>query len=169
MPSNPVGPVNFSAPWGRQLKMLSGLSCAIMIGVSASLAIMAPQNPPALYQASIWICPAIILLCVLFAVRGYRVQGDSLLVLRPGWHTRIALAGLISVNHQADATKGSIRLFGNGGFFSFTGLFSNHTLGRYRAFATDFANTVVLEFPDRKIVVTPDDPQRFVGLLRPQA
>lgn len=160
---------SFSAPWSRQLKLLSTLSSAILVGISVILAAKAPQQPPLLYQVSIWLCPAIIVLCALFAVRGYRLQGENLLVLRPGWQTRIPLAGLVAADHRADATNGSIRLFGNGGFFAYTGLFRNRALGRYRAFATDVTKAVVLEFPDRKIVITPDNPEHFVELLRTAA
>jgi len=62
--------------------------------------------------------------------------------------------------------KGSLRLFGNGGLFSSSGLFWNRRLGRYRAFATDPGNAVVLEFPDRTLVVTPESPSGFLAALK---
>ncbi len=51
--------------------------------------------------------------------------------------------------------KGSIRTFGNGGLFCFSGRFRNRKLGSYRAFATDPKLAVVLRFPDKIVVVTP--------------
>jgi len=51
---------------------------------------------------------------------------------------------------------------GNGGFFSFTGLFYNRKLGFHRAFVTDHIRTVVLRFPHRTVVVSPADPEAFV-------
>ncbi|MBN8431204.1 hypothetical protein JF535_10110 [Microbulbifer salipaludis] len=152
----------FSAPWGRQLTLLTGLCGLILFGISGTMLAQAPESPPLLYQLGIWLCPVIFLLGALFAVRGYRLEGDRLLVLRPGWSTRLSLQGIESAVFQPEATNGSIRIFGNGGLFGFIGLFRNQTLGRYRAFATDFSRTVVLRLPARTIVVTPDDPAGFV-------
>ncbi len=45
--------------------------------------------------------------------------------------------------------RGSLRLFGNGGMFSITGLYRNRALGNYRAFVTDLKKTVVLRFMKR--------------------
>ena len=165
MPGSPTqnpAPTKFSAPWSRQLGMVTLLCGVILFGISAILLAKAPPQPPEMYKIGIWIPPAIFLLCALFSVRGYRLQGSQLLVLRPGWRTRISLSGVQSASHDPDATRGSIRIFGNGGLFGYSGLFRNQKLGRYRAFATDFTRTVVIRMPVKTIVVTPDDPERFV-------
>ena len=151
----------FSAPWGRQLVLITVLCGFILFGISGALLAQAPEQPPLLYRLSIWLSPAIFLLCALFSVRGYRLEGNSLVVLRPGWRTRLTLRDVQSVLHQPQATEGSIRIFGNGGLFGFIGLFRNQKLGRYRAFATDFTRTVVIRMPAQTIVVTPGDPGEF--------
>lgn len=159
----------FSAPWNRPLTFITLLTSVILLGIGSILWLKAPQNPPLMYQLSIWMCPGILLLSALFAVRGYRIQGSDLWILRPGWKTRISLNGLKSVSFEPNATKGSIRLFGNGGLFAFTGLFRNQQLGRYRVFATNMSRTVIIQLPARTIVVTPDKPERFVETLKPLA
>ena len=65
-----------------------------------------------------------------------------------------------------DAMRRSLRTFGNGGVFGFTGWFYNSRLGRYRAWVTDPKRAVVLVFPDRTIVVSPGRPHLFVDELR---
>ena len=60
----------------------------------------------------------------------------------------------------------SIRTFGNGGLYSFTGWFRNTALGAYRAFVTDPHRTVVLHFPTRTVVVSPSAPEDFVHVIR---
>ena len=80
--------------------------------------------------------------------------------------TLIPLSDLVSVAGDAEAFKGAVRLFGNGGFFSFTGLFWNRKLGFYRAFATDPARAVVLKFAQRTLVITPDDTLHFIVRIR---
>jgi hypothetical protein len=56
----------------------------------------------------------------------------------------------------------SVRLWGNGGFFSFTGFYFNRLLGRYRAWVTDPRRVVVLRFPARTVVISPAEPEEFI-------
>ena len=169
MTAQPAAPHVFSAPWDRQTLLVTWLCGVVLFGISAVLLAKTPENPPWMYQVGTWMPPVIFLLCALFAVRGYSLQGNHLIVLRPGWRTRIALDDLQSIKHLPGSTQGSIRIFGNGGLFGFTGLFRNDQLGRYRAFATDVSRAVVLRFPVKTIVVTPDNPQKFVDALQPLA
>src|SRR3954464_11996498 len=97
----------------------------------------------------------------LFTIRGYTVTPDALLVHRLFWTTRLPLAGLQSAQFEPNAMRWSIRTFGNGGLFSFTGWYRNKALGAYRAFVTDPHQTVVLHFPNRTVVVSPSVPAEF--------
>lgn len=97
-----------------------------------------------------------------FAIRGYTVTVDAILVHRLFWTTRLPLAGLASAKVEPDAMRGSIRTFGNGGVFSFTGFYYRRALGNYRAFVTDPHRTVVLRFPKRTVVLSPVAPEEFV-------
>lgn len=97
-----------------------------------------------------------------FVVRGYVLSDDFLSIKRLGWKNRMELSRLNSATVDPDAFRWSLRRFGNGGFFSFTGLYRNKKIGLYRAFATDTKNAVVLRFSDKTVVITPDDPQKFV-------
>jgi hypothetical protein len=98
----------------------------------------------------------------LFTIRGYTLSSDAIFVRRLLWETRLPLAQLQSARFEPRAMRWSLRLFGNGGVFSFSGLFRNKTLGLYRAFVTDLHRTVVLHFPKRTIVLSPSDPAEFV-------
>jgi hypothetical protein len=98
----------------------------------------------------------------LFMVRGYVVTADEILVQRPLWSTRFERSRLQSATIDPDALRSSIRLFGNGGLFSFTGVFRSPKLGRYRAYVTDPARCVILRFADRVVVISPADPAAFV-------
>ena len=61
--------------------------------------------------------------------------------------------------------EGSLKLFGNGGMFSFTGWFWSKKLGRFRAYATNLNCTVVLRWEKRTVVVSPDNAVEFVREL----
>ena len=103
---------------------------------------------------------------ILFTIRGYTVTPDALLVHRLFWATRLPLSGLHSAQIEPGAMRWSIRTFGNGGLFSFTGWFRNTTLGAYRAFVTDPHRAVVLHFAGRTVVVSPSAPEDFVRDIR---
>ncbi|SDZ87359.1 PH domain-containing protein [Microbulbifer marinus] len=158
--------MKYQAPWSRQLKWITALTSVILLGIPLLLLDKAPQAESRLYTVAILLPPAIFVLSALFAIRGYRIERTALLILRFGWHTRIPLQGLTSAEADPEAMHGSIRLFGNGGLFGFTGLYRNSKLGRYRAFATDSSRAVVLHFPERTLVVTPDRPAQFAAALQ---
>ena len=120
------------------------------------------------YQSLVWmwsLLPLVVVACALFTVRGYRIEGHALLIDRLLWATRIPLNGLLTVSIEPRAMRGSVRTCGNGGLFSFTGLYWNRNLGHYRAFVTDLNHTVVLRFVTRTVVVSPDRPEEFVREL----
>jgi hypothetical protein len=101
----------------------------------------------------------------IFTIRGYTITPEAILVHRLFWATRLPLTHLESVQLQPDAMRGSIRTFGNGGFFSFSGFYRNRALGSFRAFVTDLYRTVVLRYGGRTAVLSPSDPNSFVNAI----
>ena len=165
IPGTTNGMQTFRAPWGTALRLVSAFTTLLLLGIAAGLASTDDPVKSLVALGSI----AILAIAGLFTVRGYTVAPDALLIRRLAWTTRVPLAGLQSVRFEPDVMTRSIRLFGNGGLYSFTGVFRNRQLGRYRAFVTDLHRTVVLCFPGRTMVVSPADPPAFVEELRPLA
>ena len=156
---------NFAAPWSKSLIVASTFATLVCLGASYALWTL-PMDAPESIRFGLALLPlAIILLCALFVVRGYSITNDTLLIARLFWKTRVPLSGLQSVKFDPDATRRSIRTFGNGGFFAFTGYFRNNEVGTYRAFMTDRRRAVLLRFPDRVIVVSPDRPEEFASAI----
>ena len=167
--------VSFSAPWGAPLALMTAVCSVIclflplpgvMIGLGTSAALRV-QGMSVIPPWSGWLIVAIPLLTLVgsaaFIVRGYVLTDTSLIIKRPGWESRLDLSRLNSATVDPDAFRRSLRLFGNGGFFSFTGWFRNRKLGIFRAYATDTRRAVVLCFSDKTVVITPDDPQKFAA------
>lgn len=158
----------FKAPWGNTLILMTTLGCVILIGIPL-LGLFTGPRGNWFWTTSMIIMPLIILLgTAFFSVRGYQVENETLYVQRLGWKSAIALDQLTSVEIDPAAMDQSIRTWGNGGLFGFTGHFRNRKLGKYQAYATDFKQSVVLRFRDRTLVVTPADPKQFVQMLQPQ-
>jgi len=148
----------YKAPWSATLIIVSSLATIICLFMVFSISRFVHR---ALLIANL--LPLIVILGALpFIIRGYIVTPDAILVRQLFWVKRLPLKDLLSANFELDAMRGSIRTFGNGGMFSFTGLFRNKSLGGYRAFVTDQHRTVVLRYSDRTIVISPEKPEEFV-------
>jgi hypothetical protein len=151
------------APWGKLLTGTTLFACLICAGVSILMWTEVGREGAGRHAAWVALLPLVVIaVAPLFMVRGYVVTADEILVQRPLWNTRFARNRLQSATADPGALRGSIRLFGNGGLFSFTGVFQSAALGRYRAFVTDPARCVILRFSDRVVVVSPADPPAFV-------
>lgn len=149
---------NYKAPWSASLIVVSSLAAVLCAGIAIGLVLSGRGALPWVALLPI----AIIAGGALFTIRGYTVTPDAIGVHRLFWTTRLPLAGLQSAQFEPDAMRGSIRTFGNGGLFSFTGFFRSKALGAYRAFVTDLHRTVVLRFSSRTVVVSPAAPEDFV-------
>jgi len=151
----------YKAHWDTALIIVSSLSTAICLGI----AFVSFRHGGALLWLGLSLL-ALVVACALFAIRGYTVTADDIVVHRLLWTTRLPLAGLQTAQFEPNAMRWSIRTFGNGGFFSFSGFYRNKLLGAYRAFVTDRHQTVVLRYDGRTVVVSPASPEEFAHLFR---
>lgn len=155
----------FDAPWSTALRVMTVILALVLVGVM----LLGLQRPPVggwIWYAAMVATPLLLLVAALLCmVRRYVLTADTLFVQRPGRVTAIELEGLQSVAADAHAMVGSKRLFANGGLFVFAGRFRNPVLGVYRALLNDPDRAVVLRWPNRRLVIAPDDPERFVRRL----
>jgi hypothetical protein len=156
--------IRFSAPWCLAVKIITVVVVALLLGVSLIGSQHLPDSTPLFARLSATLLPLAILAGTLpFIVRGYILDERELRIERLGWQNRFALADVVAVSADPKQLRWSIRVCGSGGLFGFFGWFWNRTLGIYRAYGTDPKNTVVIKLKNRTIVVTPDDPQRFMA------
>ena len=177
VPPSPVKhePVEFAAPVGRHVRLVTGF-CLIVIGGLAlvPLAILISRGEPA-HQAWLTmlapVCTATVIVPIMLysQVLGYRLTRDELIVLRRRRQNRYALNDLQGVAVDPKAMAWSIKVFGNDGLGAITGRFRNRKLGAYQAFVTDRIRGVVLRWPDRCLVVSPDRPEEFAAQIRARA
>ncbi|MEW9573272.1 PH domain-containing protein [Rhodanobacter sp. Si-c] len=161
-----------AAPWSGFLKGISIVVTLLLLGISLLLAFVVPAHahaPPLLHKVVFALPWLILLAAVLCVVRGYELRDNALFVRRLFWTTRVVLGELREAATDPEAGAGSIRLFGNGGLFSFSGWFRNAKLGRYRAFVTDWQCAVVLHGSACTVVLSPADPAGFVRALQTPA
>jgi len=154
----------FRAPWSKSLVVASTFATLVCLGVAYLMSTLpVPSESLRLWLGLLPL--AITFICALFTVRGYSIDNGAIAIHRLFWTTRVSLSGLQAVYFDPDATRRSIRTFGNDGFFSFTGYFRNKELGSYRAFMTDRRRAVVIRFPASVIVISPERPENFVDTI----
>ena len=147
--------MRYRAPLGTSAKWITGGVIVLFVGIVFAT----PWG-----GAAVWV---MMLALFAFGPSGYSFESHDLVVHRRAWSSeRISLSGLTGVRMGPDLMRGSIRTFGNGGIFGFTGWFYNSKLGRYRVWVTDPKRVVVLEFGERRIAVSPGRPNLFVDDVR---
>jgi hypothetical protein len=156
----------YDAPWGSSLKLLTISTIGILLGISV-IGLYYYAGNGEIWLFAVVILPLVILASsAFFIIRGYEISDGKLFVRRLIWDTEISLDKLQAVKINPLAMKRSIRIFGNGGLFCFSGLFRNRQLGYYRAYATDPKSAVVLKLSDKVVVVTPDNPAAFEAEIK---
>lgn len=171
----PAAPVEFGAPIGRRVKAVTWLVAAVIGGaIALNLVLGFGLNLPVKSLWAMGLAPLAGLLvavpvCLYSQVLGYRVSGGELIAVRRRRLTRFKLQGLQGVEVDPEAMKFSVKVFGNDGAGAITGEFRNRRLGDYEALVTDRDRAVVLRWPTRCLVVSPDRPADFVAAVRVHA
>lgn len=158
----------FAAPWSNSLKIVTFLTVGLLLSLPIFGLINFYGDMRGGFIFVLFVLPvAILVISAFFTIRSYEIRNNILLIQRLIWITRLDLSNIESAETDSEAMKGSIRTFGNRGLFSFTGKFRNRKLGPYRAFATNPKLAVILRFPGKVVVVTPENPTEFVNMLKP--
>lgn len=156
----------FNAPWGTLLKVISFLGTLLLAGVFGGM-ILSGRASTLVTKILYSLIPLLTLsISLLFTVRGYCISGNSFRIRRLMWYTDIDISMLQSVEYDPKAMTGSIRTFGNGGLFSFSGRYRSGKLGSFKAYVTDFKKCVVIKTADLTFVVSPENPELLVEILR---
>ncbi len=152
--------LTYAAPWGKLLWGVTLVASVVMLAVPFFLhRAQAPRSVVLLLGGGMVLTWAI---CALFAVRGYRLEAGDLVIERPLWDTRVPLAGLRLVRHDKKLMHGAIRV-GNGGLFVFAGWFWSKQHGWFHLAGNDIlGRAVLLEWRDKKWIITPENPAAFV-------
>lgn len=154
----------FDAPWAAMLWIISIFSSIVIFALPLTL--FRNMN----MQVLNILVPLFFVVwfgSMLFMVRSYRLEKKTLFIRRFLWESKVDLSELTEAEVLPPGSSGAqIRLFGNGGLFSFSGWYWSSKLGVYRMWVTDPKRQVLLRFQSRKVVVSPDSPEEFVRSVK---
>jgi Bacterial PH domain len=152
----------YQSPWSTSLVMSTCLTLAFL----AALCAIGSKSSNSLNRIILLLLPICLSICaILFTVRGYVVEDHEIVIQRLLWSNKIDISSITSVVADPSALAESTRLFANGGFFGFVGLYYNPNYGRFLAFATDASKSIIISSSDKVFLVTPDNPNDFMDQL----
>ncbi len=93
------------------------------------------------------------------------IDGDELVVQMRRWRETFPLAGATARSLAPDEIEHLQRLATTARITAGTGGFDSHRLGELDLYASDLGRAVLIELDEGSVVVTPDDPARFVTAL----
>jgi hypothetical protein len=160
------------APAGARvrLKIILSAMIAVLAGITLAVMVLRDHHAPRAMVAAGGLTP-IALAVFLWAarIRRYRLAGEELVVELRLRSVRFPLAGLASADADRDALHHAWKVFGNDGLGAFSGRFRSKRLGNFRAYLTDTERAVVLRWPGRCLVISPDQPTYFLEAVRKRA
>jgi hypothetical protein len=160
------------APAGARVRLATLLSIVAGLLASAAAVVLIWRDPhaPRLMIAVVGIPPAAMFLYWRAArIRRYRLVGNELLVERAFRTVRCPLDSLLSVTPDREAMRRARKIYGNDGLGAISGRFRSKRLGPFRAYLTDAERAVVLRWPGRCLVISPDQPTYFLEAVRKRA
>ncbi len=166
--------MRYAAPWDRALRVSTGALLAVL-AVAAVAALVVTRSLGGVVSGTLGVFALVVVAIVVaagwaLAPTGYAVEGGTLRIERRLRPIAIPLARATAVARVAELwALGAARMGGSAGFFGHYGAFWNRGLGSFRLYATRTHDLVLLEFPDDRVVVSPDAPERFLDEVRAAA
>jgi hypothetical protein len=103
-----------------------------------------------------------------FRIRYYEINSGNLIVKTGFSEQAFSLQGLESARVQERPFAGARKVAGMGGVWSYYGSFRSSSLGEFHAYAGSTSSGVLLSWPDKKVLVTPEDSAGFIAAARPR-
>jgi hypothetical protein len=159
---------------------LAGVIIPILVSALAistgAFSYKATQTAPSVYAGYLVLIAPLLLLTLLVAFYLLKplyitADADALTIHRIVGPVSFPYTIICSISMLSDKDmSGSVRTFGNGGLFGYTGKYYNSRLGKMTWYCTQRKNYVLLILSDnKKIVLTPDNPAGLLMELRKNA
>src|SRR5262249_46960140 len=141
-----------AASWPTSLKASSFIATALLVGAGFAVVKAIPRGTRVAFAETVgtliaFVPPLIALTALPYIVRVYELGTSGVLIQRLLGSSSVPLEGLSRAWQDPEFMRRSLRVWGNGGLYSVTGIYQNAALGRYRAFVTDPGQAVVMELP----------------------
>lgn len=158
--------IRFNASWERRLSTISSLATLILVLVVLETIAKVSRFDSGIIALRIGLVIFVGITSALFFIRGYSITTDAVQILHFGWTTSLKIKDLSGIERVPLGAMSGIGLFGIWGIFSFTGIARNSTYGVHSRYLTNRLHAVALKFGEKTVMISPDDPEEFINLLR---
>ena len=154
----------FDAPQDRFVQSMTVLT--FMLFVVLFIILVNADNDAGLLGLALIGLP-VLLIAYLLAPTGYSVDESEIIIHRKIGTKKILLSNVHSVRHATIFLSPAkrVRTFGISGLFGYMGRFNSSELGHHIMYATDKNKGVLIE-ADKDYIISPDDPQRFIQVVK---
>ena len=158
--------IQFGASWERRLSVISALATLILVLVVLQTIALSPKFDSNTISWRIGLVIFIGVSSALFFIRGYSITADSIQIHHLGWITSLKIKDLKSAEPAPLEVMSGIGLCGIWGIYSFTGIARSSAYGMHRRYLTNRSNAVALKFGGKTVLISPDDPKKFIKSLQ---
>jgi hypothetical protein len=160
----------YSASLGNLSKVISAMGTLFLLGLfiySGYLNYNEPRKEFAFMTAFGLFMILLPVITYFYMPRFYVIDEDALLIKRLAGNFRIPVSTIDKIERASkEDMRLTMRTFGNGGMFGFTGYFRNARYGKMRWFVTQRTNYIVITTNDqKKFVISPDEPEMMADDL----
>lgn len=166
--------MNYSVSLGLGARLTTVFAAVLFVAVIGLNLFILPDEDIVWVNAIHWgtslLLIGIFIYCYLRRVIGYEVDREQITIQRPVGQKHIPISDVEQVIlPEKGSLRWTIRTFGNGGIFGYTGSFANSTYGSMTWYATRTDKTMLIVTKDKKkILLTPDDLQMADEIIRQQ-
>ncbi|WP_298740737.1 PH domain-containing protein [uncultured Chitinophaga sp.] len=93
----------------------------------------------------------------------YEVTDGVIIIKRPFKSIHVPIEKISTISTTTRAELGfSVRVFGIGGLFGYLGSFRSSVIGYHQSWCTNREHLVLIEYDNKKMLISPSDPVGFV-------
>lgn len=157
--------MKFKASLDKLAKVVTIAVTILFTSIIIGQLVLIPDSVQSTSFITVFILLLIYLIVFLFRPICYNITDESLVIHRPLTDIKIDLNDIKNVELlDKERLKWTIRTFGVGGLFGYWGRFANSKIGVMTWYATRRDKAVLITtFNNKKIVLTPDEPELFVS------
>ena len=157
--------MNFRASLDNTAKTITILVTFLFLGIIWYGMAEASSSKGVLFTSAF--LALVYIICWLLRPLRYSVTETELLIERPLGKIRIKKEAITNISIlQESNIGGAVRTFGVGGLFGYYGKYYNSAFGSMSWYVTRSDKPVLITTAKSKILVSPDEPQRFAQTLR---
>lgn len=135
----------------------------VLVWLAFVLAMICHHPPPALLIVLILATVGLHLLRDY--ILSYRITSNCIAIHRPLWDLSFSRDELLTATLDPQALADKRWSFSERKGLGHCGRFTSRRFGDFQSFVTDPRNSVVLRFPGKTIVVSPEEPRAFLSAL----